>query len=68
MNNVGVPGADWLQGHADVVWATSKLMPAVAGNSIDCSGWSQPPQGARIVEVTSQLDGPVKTLKNASPR
>jgi len=63
MNNVGVPGADWLQGHADVVWATSKLMPAVAGNSIDCSGWSQPPQGARIVEVTSQLDGPVKTLK-----
>ena len=23
MNNVGVPGADWLQGHADVVWATS---------------------------------------------
>lgn len=63
MNNVGVPGADWLQGHADVVWATSKLMPAIAGNSIDCSGWSQPPQGARIVEVTSQLDGPVKTLK-----
>lgn len=63
MNNVGVPGADWLQGHADVVWATSKLMPAIAGNSIDCSGWSQTPQGARIVEVTSQLDGPVNTLK-----
>lgn len=63
MNNVGVPGADWLQGHADVVWATSKLMPAIAGNSIDCSDWSQPPQGARIVEVTSQLDGPVNTLR-----
>lgn len=63
MNNVGMPGADWLQGHADVVWATSKLMPAISGNSIDCSDWSQPPQGARIVEVTSQLDGPVNTLK-----
>lgn len=63
MNNVGVPGADWLKGHADVVWATSKLMPAIAGNSINCSDWSQPPQGARIVEVTSQLDGPVNTLK-----
>lgn len=63
VNSVGIPGADWLQGHADVVWATSKLMPAIAGNSIDCSGWSQHPQGARIVEVTSQLDGPVKTLK-----
>lgn len=63
MRKVGVPGADWLQGHADVVWATSKLMPAIMGNSIDSSGWSKPPQGARIVEVTSQLDGPVNTLK-----
>lgn len=63
LNNVGVPGADWLQGHADVVWVTSRLMPAVTGNAIDSSGWNQHPQGARIVEVTSQLDGPVKTLK-----
>lgn len=63
MSSVGVPGADWLQGHTDVVWATSKVMPAVAGNSIDSSGWDQHPQGARIVEVTSQLDGPVNTLK-----
>lgn len=63
MNSVGEPGADWLQGQADVVWATSKLMPPIVGASIDCSSWSQPPQGARIVEVTSQLDGPVNTLK-----
>ncbi|SEI67225.1 hypothetical protein SAMN04244572_01275 [Azotobacter beijerinckii] len=38
-------------------------MPAVTGNTIDSSGWNQHPQGARIVEVTSQLDGPVNTLK-----
>ncbi|MFM4832820.1 DEAD/DEAH box helicase [Aeromonas media] len=62
-NSVGVPGADWLQGHADVVWATSKLMPAIAGSHINHRGWNQPSQGTRIVEVTSQLDGPVKTLK-----
>lgn len=63
MNNVGEPGANWLQGHADVVWATSKLMPETVGNSIDCSDWNQPLQGARIVEVTSQLDGPLNTMK-----
>lgn len=63
MSSVGVPGADWLQGHADVVWVTSKLMPAVTGNTIDSSTWSQHPQGARIVEVTSELDGPMNTLK-----
>jgi len=63
MSSVGVPGADWLQGHADVVWVTSKLMPAVTGNTIDSCTWNQHPQGARIVEVTSELDGPVNTLK-----
>lgn len=63
MSSVGVPGADWLQGHADVVWVTSRLMPTVTGSVIDSSSWNQHPQGARIVEVTSQLDGPVKTLK-----
>ncbi|EZQ18206.1 DEAD/DEAH box helicase [Halopseudomonas bauzanensis] len=63
INNVGVPGADWLQGHADVVWATSKLMPAVTGNSIDSRSWHQPLHGARIVEISSQLDGPVNTLR-----
>lgn len=63
INSVGVPGSDWLQGDADVVWATSKLMPAIAGNTIDYSDWNQHSQGARIVEVTTQLDGTVKTLK-----
>ena len=63
MNSVGVPGADWIQGHADAVWAISKLMPAIAGNRINNNDWNQYSQGARIVEVTSQLDGPVKTLK-----
>ncbi|PPC78572.1 DEAD/DEAH box helicase [Pokkaliibacter plantistimulans] len=63
MNIVGTPGAHWLQGHSDVVWVTSKLMPSVSGSIIDSSAWSQHPQGARIVEVTSELDGPVNTLK-----
>lgn len=62
-NSAGVPGADWLQAHADLVWATSKLMPAVTGNRIDCNNWQQHPQGARILELTSQLDGPVNSLK-----
>ncbi len=38
-------------------------MPTVTGNSIDSSGWHQQLQGARIVEISSQLDGPVNTLK-----
>jgi len=38
-------------------------MPAIAGSHINHRGWNQPSQGTRIVEVTSQLDGPVKTLK-----
>ena len=63
INTVGVPGSDWLQGDSDVVWATSKLMPAIVGNTIDYSEWNQHSQGARIVEVTTQLDGTVKTLK-----
>ncbi|WP_236202539.1 DEAD/DEAH box helicase [Pseudomonas lactis] len=63
MNSVGVPGGDWLQGHSDVVWVTSRLMAAVPGNTIDSSGWNQRKQGARIVEITSQLDGPVNTLR-----
>ncbi|MEI4951754.1 DEAD/DEAH box helicase [Aeromonas caviae] len=63
INTVGVPGSDWLQGDSDVVWATSKLMPAIVGNTIDYREWNQHSQGARIVEVTTQLDGTVKTLK-----
>ncbi|MGZ9568520.1 DEAD/DEAH box helicase [Alcaligenes nematophilus] len=63
MSSVGAPGPDWLQGHADAVWVTSKLMPAVKGGSIASDTWSQHHQGARIVEVTSELNGPVDTLK-----
>lgn len=63
ISSVAVPGPDWLQGHADAVWVTSKLMPVVTGNTIASDTWNQHPQGARIVEVTSELNGPVENLK-----
>lgn len=62
-SDAGIPGLDWLQGSSDTVWVSSKLMPAVSVDPIDSSSWNQYQQGARIVEVTSQLDGPVNTLK-----
>lgn len=63
MDIVGAPGAYWLQGQADVIWASSKLMAAVTGKVIECSGWSKHEQGARVVEVTTQVDGPISSLK-----
>ncbi|WP_404345205.1 DEAD/DEAH box helicase [Vreelandella venusta] len=62
-DSVGTPGSDWLQGQADVVWATSKLIPPVTGSSIDSSNWHQQLQYARVVEISTQLDGPVNTLE-----
>lgn len=62
-NHAGIPGEDWLKGLTDAVWVTSEQAASIQGTPIDTSGWHQTSQGARIVEITTQLDGPVNTLK-----
>lgn len=61
--HAGVPGEDWLKGLTDAVWVTSEQATHIPGEPIDTVGWHRTVQGARIVEITSQLDGPVNTLK-----
>jgi DEAD/DEAH box helicase domain-containing protein len=61
--HAGVPGEDWLKGLTDAVWVTSEQATHILGEPIDTAGWHRNVQGARIVEITSQLDGPVNTLK-----
>lgn len=63
-NSVGIPGANWLQGHNEAICVTSKLMPAITGKVIDNSSWIQHPQWDRIIEITSELDGLTTNLHN----
>lgn len=59
----GTPGDSWLLSDNSATWATSRLVPAMKVSLLDTSSWGVPEDGARILEITSELDGAVSSLK-----
>lgn len=57
-----IPGADWLRGDDQSLWVCTKQEPAFSYNLLDASRWSVTPSGAAVVELTSELNGPVNIL------
>jgi DEAD/DEAH box helicase domain-containing protein len=58
----GAPGERWLHSDSDTIWASSKVTQPLNTTLLDVSNWYQPEFGARILEVTKELDGPVNAL------
>lgn len=60
--SAAIPGAGWLSSNDGIVWAGSDCVSACAGQSIDVRTWRQFEQGARVIEITHELDGPISSL------
>lgn len=60
--SAALPGAGWLNGHGDNTFVTTCAVPKLKCQSLDTSKWQIDIQATRIVEVTAELDGPVKSL------
>lgn len=57
------PGGNWLHGDGGVTWVASTQVPWIGGQAMDTEAWRTPEQhAARILEITTELDGPVTTL------
>ncbi|CAI8798524.1 DEAD/DEAH box helicase domain-containing protein [Pseudomonas sp. IT-P44] len=60
--SAATPGAAWLNTNDGIVWASSNHMPPCFGESIETQRWQQREQDARVIEITSELDGPINSL------
>ncbi|KTD50487.1 hypothetical protein Lqui_1812 [Legionella quinlivanii] len=58
------PGENWLDANQSSIWVTSKLIPIILTKQIDTANWNIVDPGARVLKVSTELDGPVKNLKN----
>lgn len=57
-----VPSERWLATDESTVWATSERIEWLPAASVDTNGWNEMPSGAILLEVTSELNGPVGEL------
>ncbi|HEJ1890211.1 DEAD/DEAH box helicase [Pseudomonas aeruginosa] len=57
-----MPGAQWLEGNGSAVWVSTQQLPGLEGKAIDTSGWRRQEQDARVIQVTTELNGPVRDL------
>ena len=57
-----VPGNRWLQSNASSVWVSTTAIEASPVSFIDTSAWGVVEPGAKVLEVTSELNGKVSTL------
>lgn len=57
------PGENWLSGDDQALWVYSHQEPAFTAYTLDMSGWSAQPSGAAVVELTTELNGPVGDLE-----
>lgn len=58
-----LPGEHWLEANDTSTWVTSNALPTILTEEIDTAAWSFVEAGAKVLEVTSQLNGPVSSLK-----
>jgi len=57
-----IPGRGWLAANDSIVCATAPSIPAWQFEPLDTSAWGSKPTGAQVIEITDQLNGPVKDL------
>ncbi|WP_020655807.1 DEAD/DEAH box helicase [Massilia niastensis] len=57
-----VPGERWLATDESTVWATSERIEWIQAAPVATNGWNEMPSGAVLLEVTSELNGPVDEL------
>lgn len=60
----GTPGSEWLLGNNQTIWVSSNHIHTKTITTLDTSGWLSYEQGARVIQITSELDGAANTLKN----
>ncbi|MCU1724443.1 DEAD/DEAH box helicase [Pseudomonas sp. 5P_5.1_Bac1] len=60
--SAALPGAGWLSSQGNITWVATCAVPTLRGQPLNTNSWQSDTQAARIVEVTSELDGPVNTL------
>lgn len=58
-----VPGERWLQTNDTSIWVSSQRVGAFHADPLDSSGWDLRDSGATVVEVSTELNGPVSSLK-----
>jgi DEAD/DEAH box helicase domain-containing protein len=58
----GVPGERWLQTNDTSIWVSSRAVSVFHAVPLDTAGWDLRDAGAAVVEVSSELNGPVSSL------
>ncbi|WP_029134079.1 DEAD/DEAH box helicase [Sedimenticola selenatireducens] len=58
------PGDHWLKSGSTTVWVSSDGVEPLSIESLDISSWDVVEAGAKVVEVTNELNGPLRTLPN----
>ncbi|MET4694498.1 DEAD/DEAH box helicase [Endozoicomonas lisbonensis] len=58
------PGENWLQSEQTYTLISSKAISVVESSPIDTSGWSPVAAGTSILQLTTELNGPVISLCN----
>jgi DEAD/DEAH box helicase domain-containing protein len=56
------PGERWLATTGGSIWIYSDAIKPCSGTSLATEGWDIVETGAKILEITSELNGPVETL------
>jgi hypothetical protein len=57
-----LPGENWLEANDKSTWVTSNAVPITLTKEIDTAAWNVVEAGAKILEITSQLNGPISSL------
>lgn len=60
--SAALPGAGWLRGQGDITWVATRAEPPMQRQPLSTSTWQSDNQGARIIDLTGELDGPVNTF------
>lgn len=56
------PGQQWLRGDDRSLWVYTQQEQKFVAEKVDLSGWSPQPNGAVVLELTSELNGPARDL------
>jgi DEAD/DEAH box helicase domain-containing protein len=59
-----LPGERWFDPKPTAVFATTKNMPKLVTQSIDTTGWNTVESGAKVLEITSELNGRASVLRS----
>lgn len=57
-----VPGELWLASTSASVWISSGMIQPFSGTPVATDGWDAVEAGAKVLEIVSELNGPVQTL------